>query len=262
MTKVVILCGGLGTRLAEETHVKPKPLVEIGGLPILVHIMKLYGSQGFGEFELALGYKGEMIKHYMLHYSHYTSDLTIDMRTGAVSKSGNGSEDWIVHLTDTGERTMTGGRLRRLRSRLGNETFMMTYGDGVGDINLRALLDFHRSHGKLATVTTVRPPGRFGTMLTEGDQVKVFQEKRDQEERWINGGFFVLEPQVLDYIEGDADSLESDVLDLIARDGQLMAYRHEGFWSCMDTIRDHQSLEALWATGEAPWKVCASSSMA
>lgn len=255
MIKVVILCGGLGTRLAEETHVKPKPLVEIGGLPILVHIMKLYGSQGFGEFELALGYKGEMIKHYMLHYPHYTRNLTIDMRSGAVSTSGSGGEDWIVHLTDTGERTMTGGRLRRLSRRLEGGTFMMTYGDGVGDIDLKALLEFHRSHGKLATVTTVRPPGRFGAMLTEGDAVKAFREKRDQDERWINGGFFVLEPQVLDYIKEDSDSLESDVLDLIAQDGQLMAYRHQGYWSCMDTIRDRQLLEELWAAGEAPWKV-------
>lgn len=255
MLKVVILCGGLGTRLAEETHAKPKPLVEIGGMPILVHIMKLFGSQGFSEFELALGYKGEMIKHYMLHYPHYTSDLTIDMRSGAVSTSGSVNEDWVVHLTDTGERTMTGGRLRRLRRKLDNGTFMMTYGDGVGDIDLKALLEFHRSHGKLATVTTVRPPGRFGAMLTDGNAVKAFHEKRDQDERWINGGFFVLEPQVLDYIKGDADSLESDVLDLIARDGQLMAYRHQGYWSCMDTIRDRQSLEELWAAGEAPWKV-------
>ncbi|WP_168122399.1 glucose-1-phosphate cytidylyltransferase [Paenibacillus sp. HB172176] len=253
--KVVILCGGLGTRLAEETYAKPKPLVEIGGLPILIHIMKLFGSQGFDEFELALGHKGEMIKHYMLHYPQYTSDLTINMRSGAVSVSESGRENWVVHLTDTGERTMTGGRLGRLRRRLENGTFMMTYGDGVGDIDLRELLAFHRSHGKLATVTAVRPPGRFGAMLMEGDQVKAFHEKRDQDERWINGGFFVLEPQVLDYIEGDADSLESDVLDLIARDGELMAYPHHGYWSCMDTIRDRQSLEELWSSGNAPWKV-------
>lgn len=253
--KVVILAGGLGTRLAEETDHKPKPMVEIGGRPILWHIMKAYGHFGFREFVLALGYRGDVIKRYFLDYSYLTSDLTVSLATHGVRAHRGSSEDWTVHLVDTGMQTMTGGRVKRLRNWIGNDTFMLTYGDGVADIDLARLLDFHRSHGQLATVTAVRPPARYGGLTFEGDRVPVFTEKPQAGEGWINGGFFVLEPGVLDYIDGDASPWEAEPLERLAAEGQLCAYRHEGFWQSMDTLRDVRFLNSAWEKGEVPWKV-------
>ncbi|MBU2549817.1 MAG: glucose-1-phosphate cytidylyltransferase [Proteobacteria bacterium] len=254
--KTVILCGGLGTRLSEETVVKPKPMVEIGGRPILWHIMKTYDHHGFRDFVLALGYKGEVIKSFFINYYTYANDATVHLGSGRVDWTDNGTEDWMVSLIDTGLKTMTGGRLKRLSSILEpRESFMLTYGDGVADIDIEALVRFHRSHGKLATVTAVRPAARFGRMIFDGDQVVDFKEKPQTEEGWINGGFFVFEPGVLDYLEGDETILEAAPLESLARDGQLMAYRHQGFWHCMDTLRDRNALEELWATKQAQWKV-------
>lgn len=254
MTKVVLLCGGYGTRLSEETAVTPKPLVEIGHLPIMCHIMNSYSHYGFKEFFIALGYKGAAIKQYFMNFHYLLSDLTIRMKDHQVQVNKSGCEDWIVHLTDTGLNTTTGGRLHRLRSQLQDDTFMVTYGDGVSDINLQELLDYHRAHGKLATVTAVKPRGRFGTIELEGNSVSVFKEKVTAEDSWINGGFFVFEPGIFDYLSGDQTELEREVLSLLARDGQLAAYRHEGFWECMDTLRDKRYLESLWEGGNAPWK--------
>jgi glucose-1-phosphate cytidylyltransferase len=230
-------------------------MVEIGGKPILWHIMKIYSSFGFREFIIALGYKGELIKEYFLNFYALNNDLTINLSTGRTVIHEGNQPHWQVHLVDTGLRTQTGGRLKRLARWIGRETFMMTYGDGVSDINLRALLDFHRGHGRLATVTAVRPPSRFGGLYFDGDQVVRFEEKPQIGEGWINGGFFVLEPGVLDYIEGDETVFEREPLERLARDGQLMAYRHEGFWQCMDTLRDVRLLESLWESGRAPWKI-------
>lgn len=252
--KVIILCGGLGTRLREETEIRPKPMVEIGGRPILWHIMNIYGFYGYKEFVLALGYKGEMIKEYFLNYYHHQSDLTIDLGTGKVSASSNDLKDWTVHLVDTGFDSMTGGRLHRLQGML-NETFMLTYGDGVGNLDIKKIAEFHRSHGKIATVTAVRPAARFGGMSFDGDRVAEFKEKPQTGEGWINGGFFVFEPAVFDYLHGDNTVLEGPPLENLARDGELMAYKHEGFWQCMDTVRDRDVLEKFWQSGSAPWKV-------
>jgi glucose-1-phosphate cytidylyltransferase len=253
--KVVILAGGLGTRLTEETETKPKPMVEIGGRPILWHIMKGYSSHGFREFAIALGYKGEVIKRYFLDYAKLQSNFTVNLASGDVMRRDGAADDWTVHLSDTGLATMTGGRIKRLAALLGRETFLATYGDGVCNVDLQAVLAFHRAHGKLATITAVRPPARFGEMVFDGDRVAKFTEKPQVGEGWINGGFFVLEPQVFDYIAGDDTYFEREPLENLAADGQLMAYRHDGFWQCMDTLRDLRLLESLWATGKAPWKV-------
>jgi glucose-1-phosphate cytidylyltransferase len=243
--KVGILAGGVGTRLVEETEVKPKPMVEIGGRPILWHIMRHYAHYGFKDFVVALGYKGEVIKKYMVDYSSLNSNLTVKLDTGRVEIHGGYRPDWTVELVDTGMATLTGGRIKRLAPYLGNETFMLTWGDGVSDVNLRDLLEFHKKHGRLATLTAVRPSARFGHLEFKGDQVAQFSEKPQTMEGWINGAFFVLEPGVFDYIDGDDTQWEREP----------MAYRHTSFWQCMDTLRDKKLLEELWQTGKAPWKI-------
>lgn len=253
--KVGILAGGMGSRLSEETVVKPKPMVEIGGRPILWHIMMHYSCYGYKNFVIALGYKGEYIKKYMVDYCSLNSNLTVNLKTGDVETQGGSPQDWVVELIDTGMRTNTGGRIKRLAPYLGNETFMLTWGDGVSNVDLHALLRFHRSHGKLATVTAVRPPARFGRLELDDSQVVSFQEKPQMSEGWINGAFFVLEPGIFDYIEGDHTQFEREPLENLARDGQLMAFKHEGFWQCMDTLRDKVRLEKLWESGNAPWKI-------
>lgn len=253
--RVVILCGGLGTRLSEETQIKPKPMVEIGGRPILWHIMKIYERHGFADFALALGYKGEAIKDYFLNYHARMSDLTVHLKTGDVDYTNPTAEDWRVRLVDTGTDTMTGGRLLRLRPWLESSgTFMLTYGDGVTDLDVRALLAFHRAHGKFATITAVRPPARFGGMRLEAGVVRDFKEKPQTGEGWINGGFFVFEPGVFNYLENDGTVLEGKPLEKLAADGQLMAFEHSGYWQCMDTVRDRDTLQDLWAGGKAPWR--------
>lgn len=253
--KVVILAGGLGTRLAEETELRPKPLVEIGGRPILWHIMKHFDHYGFKEFFIALGYKGEEIKRYFLDYYGLNGSMTIDLRNGEVQVQEKNSESWVVHLMDTGMETNTGGRVKRLQPWLKNETFMVTYGDGVSNIDLQDLLRFHRSHGRIATVTAVRPPARFGGLNFDGDLVAEFTEKPQIGEGWINGGFLVFEPAIFDYLAGDRSSLEADALERLATDRQLAAYRHDHFWQCMDTLRDKRLLESLWQENRASWKV-------
>jgi glucose-1-phosphate cytidylyltransferase len=252
--KVVILAGGMGSRLAEETVARPKPMVEIGGRPILWHIMNIYSGHGHRDFVVACGYKGEIIREYFHLFAIRNSDYLLHLRDGRVELIDARLPDWKVGVIDTGVNTMTGGRLLRLKRLIGSEPFMLTYGDGVGDIDVRALVDFHRSHGKLATVTAVRPPARFGGLSLDGDAVREFSEKPQTGEGWINGGFFVFEPQILDYITGDDTILERDPLERLSQEGQLMAFRHEGFWQPMDTIRDRQQLEQLWASGQAPWK--------
>jgi glucose-1-phosphate cytidylyltransferase len=254
--KVAILAGGVGSRLSEETIVKPKPMVEIGGMPILWHIMKLYAAQGFNDFAVALGYKGEYIKRWMVDYCNLSADLTVRMGDGKVDvdRGEQDLEDWTVKLVDTGQDTGTGGRVKRLQEHLGNETFMLTWGDGVSNVDLSKLLEFHRSHGKLATVTAVRPPARFGLIEMDGDRVVSFTEKPQLGEGWINGAFFVLEPEVFDYVEDDSTMWEKAPMERLAADGQLMAYRHEGFWQCMDTLRHKVLLENLWESGNPPWK--------
>lgn len=252
--KTVILCGGLGTRLSEETHLKPKPMVEIGGRPILWHILKIYERHGFSDFVLALGYKGEVIKDYFLHYHARQSDLTVCLKSGQVEYDNPPREDWGVSLIDTGHDTMTGGRLLRLKSHLESSgTFMLTYGDGVADVDVTSLLDFHRRHGRLATVTAVRPSARFGGIQLDGGQVLDFKEKPQSGEGWINGGFFVFEVEAFQYLKDDATVLEHEPLETLAREGQLMAFEHKGYWQCMDTIRDRDALRALWESGSAPW---------
>lgn len=253
--KTVLLAGGLGTRLSEETTLRPKPMVEIGGKPILWHIMNIYAAHGFEEFVVALGYKAEFIKNYFLNFYSVNNDLSIDLRSGNVTVHDGKQPAWTVHLIDTGAATNTGGRLRRLRKWLGDETFMMTYGDGVSNVDITSLVKFHKSHGKLATITAVRPPSRFGGMRFDGDSVTQFLEKPQTGEGWINGGFFVLEPGVLDYIDDDSDLFERTPLERLASAGQLMVNRHEGFWQPMDTLREKNLLEALWESGEAPWKI-------
>lgn len=255
MMKVIILAGGLGTRLSEETEVKPKPMVEIGEHPILWHIMKKYAHHGFSDFFLALGYKGEIIKRYFLDHYSLGGSLSVNLASGLVEDLEKDTEDWTVHLMDTGQRTQTGGRIKRLEPWLKDGTFMATYGDGVCDVDLQKLLEFHKAQGKMATVTAVRPPSRFGGLVFEGDLVKEFSEKPQIGEGWINGGYFVFEPQIFDYLSGDASVLEVDALERIAAEGQLAAYRHEGFWQCMDTLREKRLLETLWQSGTAPWKV-------
>jgi glucose-1-phosphate cytidylyltransferase len=253
--KVVILAGGLGTRLSEETEVKPKPMVEIGGYPILWHIMKLYGHHDVNEFIIALGYKGEAIKNYFLDYYRLNGSMTINLANGTVQIREKQIEDWAVHLIDTGLDTYTGGRVKRLEPYLKDGTFMVTYGDGLSDINLQDLLRFHRSHGLIASVTAVRPPARYGSLLFDGDLVTEFVEKPQIGEGWINGGFLVFEPAVFNYLDGESSSLEADALAKLAADRQLAAYRHDGFWQCMDTLRDKRLLEGLWQEGLAPWKL-------
>jgi len=253
--KVAILAGGVGSRLSEETEAKPKPMVEVGGRPILWHIMKIYAHQGFSEFAVALGYKGEHIKRFLVDYCSLTSDLTVRLASGDVEVHAGERDDWTVQLIDTGQATATGGRIKRLAPYVASSTFMLTWGDGVADVDLGALLAFHRAHGRLATMTAVRPPARFGHLELDGDQVSEFSEKPQTGEGWINGAFFVLEPEVVDYIDGDETQWEREPLERLARDRQLMAYRHGGFWQCMDTLRDRKLLEALWEGGAAPWKV-------
>ncbi len=253
--KVAILAGGRGSRLSEETQIKPKPMVEIGGNPILWHIMMHYAYYGFDHFLIALGYKGEVIKKYMVDYCSLSSDLTVKLRTGAIEAHGVTRPDWTIELLDTGISTMTGGRIKRLAPRVGNETFMLTWGDGVSDVNLQDLLRFHRAHGKLATMTIVRPPARYGYMTMDGDQVVEFTEKPQLGEGWINGAFFVLEPEIFDYIEGDHTQWEKEPLEQLAANGQLMAYKHTSFWQCMDTLRERHILESMWESGQAPWKI-------
>ena len=252
--KTVILCGGMGTRLAEETQLRPKPMVEIGGRPILWHIMKMYEGYGFTDFTLALGYKGDVIKDYFLNYQARQSDLTVHLKSGEVDYRNSTAEDWRVSLIDTGADTMTGGRLLRLKPHLqSGGTFMLTYGDGVADVDITALLAFHRAHGRLATVTAVRPSARFGGMQIGEGQVLDFKEKPQSGEGWINGGFFVFEPAIFDYLKDDATVLEQSPLETLVKDRQLMAYEHSGYWQCMDTIRDRDALQALWESGCAPW---------
>ena len=241
--KIAILAGGLGTRLAEETEVKPKPMVEIGGKPILWHVMKHYAQYGYNDFAIALGYKGEYIKRWMKDLSSLHSNMTVKTGTGDVILHDSNDTDWSVDLVDTGQGTATGGRIKRLAPWVGNETFMLTWGDGVSNVDLDALLAFHRSHGKLATLTAVRPPARFGHLEFNGDQVTDFTEKPQTAEGWINGAFFVLEPQIFDYIDGDDTQWEKEPLERLAEEGQLMAYRHNDFWQCMDTVRDKKLLE-------------------
>ncbi len=254
--KVVILAGGFGSRLGEETVLRPKPMVEIGERPILWHIMNIYASQGCKEFIVALGYKGDVIKQYFLNYDKLNCDLSIDMASGKTTIHSRGRLDWNVHLVDTGLYTETGGRLKRLRRWLGDdETFMFTYGDGVADLDIQALLTFHRAHGKLATVTTVRSPARFGRIAFDGDNVAEFYEKPRDSEGWINGGFFVLNTKAIDYVEDDGTVWERGAIDGLVRDRQLMGYRHYGFWSCMDTVKEKNMLESLWSTGHSPWKI-------
>ena len=252
--KVAILAGGVGTRLAEETEIKPKPMVEIGGRPILWHILQHYYSHGHKDFVIALGYKGDYIKKYFTDYASLSGSMKISLKTKQVTHFDGDVPDWNVELIDTGMSTLTGGRIKRLKPFIGNNTFMLTWGDGVSDVDLKKLLAFHKGHGKLATVTTVRPTARFGHIEFDGDRVERFTEKPQTAEGWINGAFFVLEPQVFDYVEGDSTQFEKEPMEGLARDKQLMAYKHTGFWQCMDTLRDKKLLQDLWDEGNPPWK--------
>ena len=256
--KVVIFAGGLGTRIAEETETRPKPMVEIGGKPILWHIMKIYSHYGFNEFVICLGYKGFQIKEYFMQYFLHNSDITIELGSNKLDVHYTNTDPFKVTLIDTGLSTKTAGRLKRVREYIGNEDFMLTYGDGVGDIDIRALLDFHRGHGKVATVTAIQPEARFGGMeLDQSGQVRIFKEKPKGDGRWVNGGFFVLRPEVFSYLDGDMDNTmwEDSPMEHLSRDSQLMAYKHEGFWKPMDAMRDKLELEALWQNNQAKWKL-------
>lgn len=254
--KAVILAGGLGTRLAEETDVRPKPMVEIGGYPILWHIMKIYSSHGVNEFVICCGYKGHMIKEYFANYFLYTSDITFDMAyDGHMKIHNNKSEPWKVTLVNTGEETQTGGRLRRVKDYIGDESFCFTYGDGVSNVDIKKSIDFHKKQKTKATMTIVQPPGRFGSVDFDGHKIKSFVEKPAGDGNWINGGFFVLEPSVIDYIEADETIWERAPLENLAKDNQLSAYKHEGFWQPMDALRDKMKLQELWDSGKAPWKI-------
>lgn len=253
--KCVILAGGLGTRISEETHLKPKPMIEIGGRPILWHIMKIYSAHGVNDFIICCGYKGYVIKEYFANYFLHMSDVTFDMATNEMEVHHKKAEPWRVTLVDTGEETLTGGRLKRVANYVQNEeAFCFTYGDGVADVDVTAQFNFHRRHGKLATVTAVQPPGRYGALLREADAVCGFQEKPPGDGAWINGGFFVLNPKVIDFIDGDSSSWEGKPLETLAAKGELHAFEHEGFWQPMDTLRDKTQLEQLWFSGKAPWK--------
>lgn len=253
--KAVILAGGLGTRISEETHLKPKPMIEIGGKPILWHIMKTYSSHGINDFIICLGYKGYLIKEYFANYFLHMSDVTFDMAHNKMEVHQRNAEPWRVTLVDTGENTLTGGRIKRVAPHLNDgEDFCCTYGDGVSDVDITRLLEFHRSQGTLATLTATQPPGRFGMLALDGHQVISFQEKPHGDGGWINGGFFVLSPKVLDYIEGDQTIWERDPMERLAAEGQMSSYQHHGFWQPMDTLRDRTLLEELWASGKAPWK--------
>lgn len=251
--KVVILAGGLGTRLAEETDMRPKPMVEVGDQPVLWHIMKHYEVCGFSDFCVALGYKGEVVKRYFLDYALLAGTMTVDLADGKVTPSDLIAEQWTIHLVDTGRDTNTGGRVGRLRPWLEDETFMLTYGDGVSNVDIGRLLDFHRSHGKIATITAVRPPARFGEMVFGDADTVRFTEKPQMGEGWINGGFMVFEPAMLDLITGDDISLEADVLERLSEEGELVAYRHDDFWQCVDTLRELRTLRGMWDSGAAPW---------
>ena len=255
--KVLLLAGGFGTRLSEETDIRPKPMVEIGGKPILWHIMKIYSQYGFNEFVILLGYKGYYIKEYFANYFLHQSDVTIDIKNGGMEVHNNSSEPWKITLLDTGIDSMTGGRIKRAQNFIGNEPFMLTYGDGVSDINIEELVEFHKSHGKVLTMTSVQPEGRFGALNIEDDnQVSSFQEKPKGDGGWINAGFFVCEPKVFDYItDGDNTIFEQAPLQNLAKDGEIFTYKHEGFWKPMDTLRDKQQLQKLWENKQAPWKV-------
>lgn len=254
--KVVLLAGGLGTRISEESHLKPKPMIEVGGRPILWHIMKLYSHYGFNDFIVCLGYKGYVVKEYFANYVLHNADLTVDLAKGGIEYHATNHEPWRVTLVDTGAETMTGGRLKRVAQYLDpNEPFCLTYGDGVSDIDLGALVEFHKAHGKQATVSAVSPPGRFGALEIQDGAVQRFIEKPPGDNGLINGGFFVLEPQVVERIAGDSTVWELEPLESLAREGQLMARPHDGFWAAMDTLRDKNTLEALWASGKAPWKL-------
>jgi glucose-1-phosphate cytidylyltransferase len=253
--KAVILAGGLGTRISEETQVRPKPMVEIGGRPMLWHLMKIYSAHGIHDFVICLGYKGYMIKEYFANYFLHMSDVTIDMKENRMEVHQRYADPWRVTLVDTGDATMTGGRLKRVRGYLGDEAFCFTYGDGLANVDLRALTEFHGDQGTIATVTTVQPPGRFGAMDVERNRITGFREKPEGDGGWINGGFFVLSPGVFDYIEGDATVWEKAPVEKLARDGQLAAFRHRGFWQPMDTLRDRILLEELWNSGAPPWKI-------
>jgi glucose-1-phosphate cytidylyltransferase len=251
--KVVILAGGLGTRLSEETDTRPKPMVELGGQPILWHIMKHYETFGFSEFCIALGYKGEVVKRYFLDYALLSGTMTVQLADGKVTPTERLTERWTIHLVDTGRDTNTGGRVGRLRSWLDDGSFMLTYGDGVSNVDLGRLLEFHRSHGKLATITAVRPPSRFGEMVFAGGDTVRFTEKPQMGEGWINGGFMIFEPEVVDLIDGDDVSLEADVLEGLSERGEVVAYRHDAFWQCVDTLRELRTLRSMWEAGTAPW---------
>jgi glucose-1-phosphate cytidylyltransferase len=253
--KVLLLAGGFGTRLSEETDIRPKPMAEIGGKPILWHIMKGYSQYGFNEFVVLLGYKGYYIKEYFANYFLHQSDVTIDLSTNEMKVHNNSSEPWKVTLLETGQDTMTGGRIKKAKEFIGNEPFLLTYGDGVSDIDLKELVRFHRAHGKYITMTAVQPEGRFGALETAGDRVESFLEKPKGDGSWINGGFFVCQPEVLDYIGGDDVVFEQEPLQKLALDGQLYNYRHRGFWKCMDTLRDKKMLNEMWENGNAKWKI-------
>jgi glucose-1-phosphate cytidylyltransferase len=256
MMKVVILAGGIGTRLREETEYRPKPMVQIGGRPILWHIMKIYSHYGYANFVLCLGYKGEVIRDYFLNYEMHNRDLTVTLGSGELDIHGKHSEDgWQVTLADTGEKTMTGGRIKRVQKYISGETFLATYGDGVADIDISRLAAFHRRQGRLATVTAVRPSSRYGELAIEESRVTLFREKPQVAEGWINGGFLVLEPEVFDLIEGDDDTLETGLLARLVERQQLSVYQHEGFWQCMDTYREMQQLDDVWTRDKAPWRV-------
>lgn len=254
--KVVILCGGRGTRMEQETEFKPKPMIEIGGKPILWHIMKIYSYFGYNEFILCLGYKENIIKEYFLNYHTYQSDVTIDVKNGTLKYHKNHSEPWKVTMVDTGLTTLTGGRIKRIQPYVKNETFMLTYGDGVADINIEKILEYHKKHKKYATMTAVYPLGRFGALEIEQDgNIASFKEKPQKNSGWINGGFFVLEPNIFNYIEGDQTMWEREPLENLANDNKVAAYKNTGFWMCMDSPRDKDALEKLWASGKAPWKI-------
>lgn len=254
--KVVILAGGFGTRFAEETEIKPKPMIEIGGFPIIWHIMKIFSSQGFEEFFVALGYKGEIFKRYFSDYNELSGNLTINLADGTSEISDTQHrENWTVNLINTGLNSMTGGRVKRLQKFIGDETFILTYGDGVADIDVKKLVEFHKSHGKIATVTAVRPPARYGELIFNADNTVRFNEKPQNRDSWINGGFMVFEPKIFDYLKNDESILEKDALEISADENQLVAFKHNGFWQCMDTLRDKRQLEELWQSGNPPWKI-------